>query len=201
MNSRIHGVSVPALLAGAVILATVVGAAVAFALSSDGDSQTDAATVTPTTTDVPVTPTSPAPQATSTAVLATSVPPPATAAPAADVWSIDFDRTGGFAGMAQSLSVSSDGQVRYEDKRANRVETGTLSAADLGELRSLIDSSGFFSQAPKQDAPCADCFNLAITVTLNGQSYRVEAVDIAVDAALKPLLDKLTSLLQDGLSQ
>jgi Emfourin len=201
MSSRFHGVSMPVLLGGAVAVALAIGAAVAFALSSDGDSQTDAATATPTATEIIATPTSPALSATPTALSATPVPPTPTAAPVAEVWSIDFERTGGFAGMAQSLSVSSDGQVRYEDRRANRVETGTLSDTALAELRALIDSSGFFSQAPKQDAPCADCFNLAITVTLNGESYTVQAVDIALDAALKPMVDKLTSLLQDGLSQ
>jgi Emfourin len=198
MNSQFHGVSVPVLLGGAVVLALVIGAAAAFAVSSGSDSPADTQTPTPTAT---TSATTPSPSETPTTLPSTPVPPTATTAPAADVWSIDFDRTGGFAGMAQSLSVSSGGQARYEDKRADRVETGTLSATNLGELRTLIDSSGFFSQPPTQSAPCADCFNLAIAVTLNGQSYRVEAVDIAVDAALKPLVDKLTSLLQDGLGQ
>jgi len=198
MRSRIHGISTPILLAGAVIVAIVIGAAVALALGSD-DSGPASATATATT--AAATPTTPAPSATATAEPATPVPPTATAAPVTEVWSIEFQRSGGFAGLAQSLSISSDGQARYEDMGNQLTETGTLSATDLAELRALIDSSGFFSQAPKQDAPCADCFNLRISVTLNGQSHTVEAVDIGVDPALKPLVDKLTLLLQDGLGQ
>lgn len=200
MSSRILGVSTPVLLAGAVVLAIVIGAAVALALGSGDDSVPATPTASPTATASAATPAPPVPSPSATPQPATPVPPTATVA-ASEVWSIEFHRSGGFAGLIQSLTLSSDGQARYEDMRAQTVKTGTLSAADLTEMRALIDSSGFFSQAASQDAPCADCFNLSIAVTLDGQSHTVEAVDIAVDVALKPLVDKLTALLQSGLGQ
>jgi hypothetical protein len=102
--------------------------------------------------------------------------------------------------VAQSLSISSDGNVTYEDERGNRVVNGTLGASQLDELRALIDNTNFFSQTTPQEAPCADCFNLSLTVTLDGNTHTVEAVDIGVDATLKPFVDRLSALLQDGLT-
>jgi hypothetical protein len=67
-------------------------------------------------------------------------------------------------------------------------------------LRSLIDTSGFFTQPALQEAPCADCFNLSITVTLGGATHTIQAVDIGLDPALTPLVDKLVTLLLDGLA-
>jgi Emfourin len=202
MNSRLHGVSLPVVLASTAILAIVIGAAAAFALSSGNDSSPDSVTATATSSSSPVvdTPTD-AGSSTTTVVAPTPPPPTATTSPVPDFWTIEFERTGGFAGVAQTLRLDSAGQAHYEDKSAHRVEIGTLRAADLSELRALIDGSDFFSQAEKQDAPCADCFNLSLTVTLNGQSRTIQAVDIAVDATLRPLIDKLTILLQDGLGQ
>ena len=198
MMGRLRSTRTPILLAGAVI-AIVLGAAVAFALSGDEEDEpaTPTPTVTATTTAVTATATPEAP--TATAVPATAIPtaPPQTT----EVWSIDFQRSGGFAGLSQSLSISSDGSARYEDMRTGTVETGTLSAETLAELRALIESSAFFSQAPEQDAPCADCFNLGITVTFDGESHTVTAIDIAVDAALEPFVARLASLLQEGLTQ
>lgn len=129
----------------------------------------------------------------------TAVQPTATAE--AETWSIDFQRTGGIAGLSQSLSIDSAGDARYEDMTSQRVVTGTLDATTLADLRGLIESSGFFAQAPTQTSPCADCFNISIRVSLDNDVHSVEAVDIAADAALLPLIETLTLLLQDGLSQ
>jgi Emfourin len=203
MMGRFRSSRTPILLAAS-ILAIVLGAAIAFALSSDDD-EPSASTTTPTATanaaTETATPVPPTATATASPAPASPVTQPTSETPASEVWSIDFQRSGGFAGLSQSLSVSSDGAARYEDARTQRVENGTLDAADLAALRALIDSSAFFSQAEEQDAPCADCFNLSITVMLNGDSHTVHAVDIAVDATLQPFVDKLAAILQDGLAQ
>lgn len=201
MLDRIRGISAPVIIAATILLAVVIGAAVALALDSDDDAP-DMPDPTPTAT-MPAatpTPTTPPPSPTATEQAATPVPATATVA-TSETWSIEYRRTGGFAGVAQNLSVSSDGQARYEDERADRVVNGTLSASQLDELRALIDSTDFFSQTTPQEAPCADCFNLSITVTLDGATHAVDAVDIGVDATLKPLVDRLSALLQDGLTQ
>jgi Emfourin len=201
VSSRFHGVSTPLLLAGAAIVAIVIGAAAAFAIGSDDDSPTPAeATTTPTVPAATATPTSVPPSPTASPQPATPVPPTATVA-VRETWSIEFQRTGGFAGLAQSLTIHSDGQATYEDMRNDRVETAALGASDLDELRALIDSTGFFSQPTPQEAPCADCFNLSITVTVAGQTHTVEAVDIGLEASLQPLVARLAALLQDGLAQ
>jgi Emfourin len=201
MSSLFRGVSTPLLLGGVAILAIVVGVVVAFALGS-GDDSADSPDPTPTATGAAATPTATAtpPSPTASSQPATPVAPSATVA-VSEIWSIDFQRTGGFAGLSQSLSISSDGQATFKDMRSELTKTGSLEAADLAELRTLIDSSGFFSQSTPQNAPCADCFNLSIVVTLDGQTHSVEAVDIGLDSALKPLADRLVALLQDGLSQ
>jgi hypothetical protein len=200
MPSRIRGISAPILLAAAAVLAIVIGAAVALAIDSDDETpDTAAATPTATASAPTATPTSsPAPPSPSPQP-PTPVPPTATVV-VTETWSIEFQRTGGFAGLAQRLGVRSDGQATYEDMRSQRTVSGVIDDADLAELRALIDSSAFFSQATPQEAPCADCFNLSITVTVAGQTHTVEAVDIGLDAALQPLAGRLAALLQDGLA-
>jgi hypothetical protein len=188
MSSRLSGVSTPVLLAGAAVLAIVIGAAVALALDS-GD---DAEPVVEATATAP-------PAATATPGPPTPVPPTATVA-VSEAWSIELLQTGGFAGVALRLSVDSDGSVTYEDQRAQRTETGLLGADQLADLRALIDSSAFFTQPSPQDAPCADCFNLVISVTLDGLTHTVEAVDIGLDASLEPFAGALGVLLQTGLA-
>jgi hypothetical protein len=196
MSSRLFGTRTPLLLAAAALLAVVIGAAVALAIDSD-DEPSKPPEVTPSAT-------MPAPTATSTTTLPSASPTPvqptATVA-VSETWSIEFQRTGGFAGLSQRLDVASNGSATYEDVRSARVVNDTLDAAVLDELRTLVDSSDFFNQAPSQEAPCADCFNLSITVTVDGTTHAVDAVDIGLDDALKPLADRLAALLQDGLAQ
>jgi hypothetical protein len=197
MSSRLSGVSTPVLLAGAAVLAIVIGAAVALALDS-GDDAEPVVEATPTATTPAATATAP-PAATATPEPPTPVPPTATVA-VSEAWSIELLQTGGFAGVALRLSVDSDGSVTYEDQRAQRTETGLLGADQLADLRALIDSSAFFTQPSPQDAPCADCFNLVISVTLDGLTHTVEAVDIGLDASLEPFAGALGVLLQTGLA-
>jgi hypothetical protein len=201
MSSRIAGISLPLLLAGAAVLAVIIGAAVALALDSGGDSSPDPPEATPTATMPAATtaPTSTPPAPTQTPAAPTPVPPTPTVE-AAETWSIDFELTGGIAGLAQRMRITSDGQATYEDLRDQRVEPGTISATDLAELRALIDSADFFSQPSPQGPPCPDCFNLSITVTVEGRTHTVLGGDFSLDDALKPLADRLGALLQDGLA-
>lgn len=188
----------PPLIAGLLVILVIAGTAVTLAIGRDDDSSGPMPTATSaapvqTPTVLVVSP---------TATLAPSATPvlPTATVETAEIWGIEFQRTGGFAGLSQRLKVNSGGLAVYEDLRAGRMETGTVSPADLSDLRSLINTSSFFSQPTPQEAPCADCFNLSITVTLGGSTHTVQAVDIGLDPGLKPLVDKLVTLLQDGLT-
>ena len=177
MRNRIPGLSLP-FPTGAAVPAILTGLAFALAVSCDGDSPPGASEVSPTATLVAATPTPDVAQA----------------------WRIDFERTGGIAGLSYRLSLGSDGQATFEDVRAQRSVAATLDASVLAELRALIDSAGFFSQAASQGPPCPDCFNLSITVTVDARMHTVQGGDISLDEALMPLADRLAALLEDGLA-
>jgi hypothetical protein len=74
-----------------------------------------------------------------------------------------------------------------------------LGAPALNGLKTLIDGSAFFNQPPTQVTPCADCFQLRITLTLNARTHTVVANDRGAGASLQPLVEGLTALLQEGL--
>ncbi len=93
---------------------------------------------------------------------------------------IDFVRSGGFAGIQLSTSV----------------DTTQLPSDQAEILNKLLYESGFF-QLPARimpDKPMPDRFQYELTVTSADQTHTVIANDPAVPAALRPLLNYLTTL-------
>jgi hypothetical protein len=92
----------------------------------------------------------------------------------AGVMQIQFERSGGFAGISQKYSASDD-NLGDEDRR---------------KLADLIASAHFFDQPAeiRRTTPGADQFQYRIAVDANGRSHEVVADEGAVPAELKPLI-------------
>ncbi len=190
----------PALLALASVVALILAVGVVLALDGGDDSDPPAvveASATASATASPTVVASAVP--TARATTASASPAPATPTPQPDVWTIALLRTGGIAGLAQQVRIESSGQATYEDQRAQRTVSGTLNTSQLSALEALIDGSGFFAQPATQVRPCADCFQLRITLTRNARTHIVVANDLGLSPALKPLVERLTALMQEGL--
>lgn len=87
----------------------------------------------------------------------TSVTPPAVP--------ISVSRTGGIAGVSQTIEIAPDGAWVYTDKKKNQRETGTLAASQRIQVLRYVADPAFAEQlgkAAKPDSACADGFSYTI---------------------------------------
>jgi hypothetical protein len=97
---------------------------------------------------------------------------------------IEFERTGGFSGM----------------RLATIVDTASLARDEAQVLHNLVADAGFFDlpgHIERADTG-ADRFQYALTVQASGQQHTVEVGESAIPDALRPLIDKLTTLARSG---
>lgn len=97
---------------------------------------------------------------------------------------IDFERTGGFAGM----------------RLATTIDTTTLPADQAGALQSLIDDAHFFDLPARLPAPpnVADQFNYRVTIEAAGRRHTVEVGDASASPAVQAVLQQLTLLARSA---
>jgi hypothetical protein len=93
---------------------------------------------------------------------------------------IDFERSGGFAGMLVQLSV----------------DTGSLPPAEADILHQRVQKANFFDLPARLDTPkgAPDQFQYVLTVEEGARRHTVETSDGAAPASLRPLLRDLTLL-------
>lgn len=86
---------------------------------------------------------------------------------------VTMTRTGGIAGVSQSIEVAVDGSWTYKDLRQNTSERGTMTEAQQAQLAKTISDPGFADQVAKK-APdnCADAFRY--TISLGGETMSFE---------------------------
>lgn len=97
-----------------------------------------------------------------------------------DSYYIHFERSGGFAGITQTLELKSD----------------TLSLEDQDHLRKLIDTSGFFDLEEEADSAMPDQFIYKITIKSSNKEKTVEIGDGKMPDNLRPLVDFLTDKMR-----
>src|SRR5215813_7204092 len=96
---------------------------------------------------------------------------------------IDFERSGGFAGMTIRTTVNTD----------------TLPADEAKELGQLVSASNFFSLNPQPTRGMgADQFNYKLTIQVEELNHTVEATDSTMPPSLKPLVDKLMAMARSA---
>ncbi len=97
---------------------------------------------------------------------------------------IQFERTGGFAGM----------------RMATTIDMESLSAGEARELREMVDAAHFFDLPAviKSPTPGADQFHYKLTVEVEERRHTVETSDAAAPETLQPLFLRLTRLARRG---
>jgi hypothetical protein len=92
---------------------------------------------------------------------------------------INFERSGGFAGMRVTATIDTD----------------SLPADEAAELLQLVESAGFFDLPTTIPSTVgADQFTYQLTVQSESRQHRVEVREGGVPPSLRPLLQRLTSL-------
>ena len=81
--------------------------------------------------------------------------------------SVTITRTGGFAGVNQSIEISADGTWLYQDRRQAKNQNGRLSPDQLEQLRRLVTDPAFAAQLGRPtptDVVCNDAFEYMVGV-------------------------------------
>ena len=95
-----------------------------------------------------------------------------------DNYYIKFERSGGFAGITQTLELKTD----------------TLSVEDRDHLSKLIDTSGFFEYKAETGSGMPDQFNYVILIKSRDKEKTVELGDARISEKMRPLVDYLSKL-------
>jgi hypothetical protein len=137
------------------------------------------------------------PAPTATAASATATPAPPTAAPtvaataavsSADVV-IAYHKSGGIAGVDETLTISADGSIVSEGRTGEA--RGQASPTDLQALQALLASPEFAALRAAQLPPAADAFVYELTIP--GRAQPIVATD---SADIPPVLAQVIMLLE-----
>lgn len=109
-------------------------------------------------------------------------------------WKIDFSLSGGFAGVSQSLSISSDGSMIKQDLRKGERFESTLSSEELGKIAGMLAQACPF-EGIRMNNRCADCFEYKLNVIMNSKRYSLETNEISVPDNLSSLIEYLGSFV------
>jgi len=119
-------------------------------------------------------------------------PMPATTRPPTTV---TITRTGGFAGVHQSIAIAPDGSWVYTDaKNAGASQRGQLTAAQETQLLSAVVDPAFGAQLRQRDTTvqCNDAFQYTVDVAGESQSYS------DCPAVSRPVVDQAMKLIKDA---
>lgn len=94
---------------------------------------------------------------------------------------IEWERTGGFAGIRMAAAIDSE----------------SLSLEEAGRLRELVEAAGFFDLPDKigdRDAGGADRFLYTVAAETEGLRHTVHTTEAAAPPALRALIQWLTNM-------
>lgn len=118
-------------------------------------------------------------------------------------WTIEYEVSGGFAGIRRQLILSGNGRIIASDlKSKRRVEKQAPpeQLVKIADASSKVDFSRLSATGPKLSSRCADCFQHALTVVNVDQRYKPYIDDATLkDPALAELIGLLSSLMNQAL--
>lgn len=119
-----------------------------------------------------------------------------TACSAPTNWTIQYNRSGGFAGFNESLTLDNGGNLKVQSERPPADVQQTISKERVKAITELLVQACPFDIA-KDKGDCADCFFYDLNIEMDGHAYSVQASDVTLTEELHPLISALSQLLQD----
>ena len=115
-------------------------------------------------------------------------------------WTIDFRRTGGFAGQTLALQLSRSGKLIIKDGDRNITYAANITMEEITQIEGqLIQACPFQSEMrlnrKGQPDVCPDCFLYTLDIKMDGQKFSAQATDTSMSASLRPLIDSINVIL------
>lgn len=129
--------------------------------------------------------------------LATPTSSSSVACSSPSTWTIQYNRSGGFAGFDETLTLDSSGNLIIQSERPPINEHKTISADQVQAITKLLVQACPFEAGPTNGV-CADCFFYDLNVRMDGRMYTVQASDVTLTKKLQPLIGALSQFLQDS---
>ena len=107
-----------------------------------------------------------------------------------NVWSLEFQRSGGFAGFDETLTLNSSGELVVDSTNPQAAFNRSLSTQEVQRIADLLQAACPFEPASKA-TDCADCFLYAVTVRTEGEKYQFEATDVNLTGEQSALVSEL----------
>ena len=132
----------------------------------------------------------------STPLTTTSTKPTTTACSSPLNWSVELNRSGGFAGLNESLSLDSAGSLEVQNERPPIDAQKTISQDQVDAITELLVQACPFKVEPAKKE-CADCFVYNLTVQMDEQRYSEQFSDVTFAEEMQPLVEALNQLAQN----
>ena len=116
---------------------------------------------------------------------------------APSTWTIQYNRSGGFAGFNETLTLDNDGSLKVQSERPSVNVQKTISADQVKAITELLVRACPFEAGPTNGV-CADCFFYDLNIQMDDRTYTVQASDVTLTKDLQPLIGTLSQLLQDA---
>jgi hypothetical protein len=110
-------------------------------------------------------------------------------------WTIRFNRSGGFAGFDETMTLDSGGSLEVQSERPPTDEQRTISEDQVDSITKLLAQACPFKIEPEKGV-CADCFVYDLDIQMDDRSYTLQASDVTLTDDLGPLIGALSQLLQ-----
>ena len=118
-------------------------------------------------------------------------PAPVGGAPAAHPYPLTIERTGGFAGVDESITIRSDGGWSYTATKGQPGAQGTLTQAVLDQVTQTVSNPAFQADVRPHttQGTCADGFTYAVSIGAETSGFE------ECGGGDRPLFDALITVL------
>jgi len=105
-------------------------------------------------------------------------------------WSLEFHRSGGFAGFDESLTLNSDGKLVVDSNSPQVSFERTIPADEIQRIADQLEAACPF-EADSKAGNCADCFGYTLTVKTGKETYRLSGNDTTLTDEQSALVSSL----------
>ena len=125
----------------------------------------------------------------------TPTSPSSTACSSPSNWTIQYNRSGGFAGFNESMTLDSSGKLTIQSERPPSEEERVISEDQVKAITDLLVQACPFEVEPEK-GDCADCFLYDLNIRMDDHTYSVQASDVTLTGDMQSLISTLSQLLQ-----